>query len=181
MTIPQDSSICFTIGHILALAGKDAILENIEKEAEVGRRSRLLIGTVIIPIGAYFWKKWPEWSWMYLLKKRSRSLPIAVLAFSGYFTAFELGFKNASRLIKDGRTDEAVIHSIASLSALAVVSSLGWQRFRWRGTREEYEAGTAKDFLTDRRFLASILVSAALAGSATAVAAFKNVRCPTDG
>lgn len=163
MTIPMDASINFTLGHVFAVAGSEAILEDPEKERACLRRGRLFTALVAAPVGVYFLVRWPDWAWMYIARERSRSPALAALGFGCYIVAHELGFRNAARLIKAGKTDKAAIQGLASLSLLALIAAFGWERFRWQGTTAEFEAGNAVDVFKSRDFHASMVVAGIIA------------------
>lgn len=175
MTIPQDTAISFTMGHVFAVAGGDAIMNDPERARACLRRGRLFSALVTVPVGGYFVARWPDWSWFYIAGEHSRS-PVALAAgLGGYMLAHELGFRHAAKLIKEGRKDEAAIRGAASLSLLALLSAVGWKRFRWQGTREEFEAGTATDVFSNGDFLISLLVAGAVFLSAAAYVAYRNM------
>lgn len=174
MTIPMDSAISLTMGHVFAVAARDAVRDDPDKASACLRRSRLFEALVAVPIGAYFWVRWPDWAWMYIAGERSRSPALAAAGYSCYLAAHELGYRNAVRLIRQDRTDEAMIQGAASLSLLALISALGWRRFRWQGTDAEYREGSAVDVLSSRDFQVSMLVAGALFLAAAAVVVVKN-------
>ena len=174
MTIPMDSALSVTAGHVFAVAGREAIREDPEKARACLRRSRLFQALVAVPVGVYFWLRWPDWSWMYVAGKRSRSPALAAVGLSVYMLGHELGYRNAARLIRAGRADDAVIQGAASLSLLALVSAGGWRRFRWQGTTADFEGGTATDVLYSRDFQVSMLLAGAVVAAAALAVIKKN-------
>jgi hypothetical protein len=174
MTIPMDAAVSLTTGHAFAIAARDAVSDDPDRARACLRRGRLFTTLVFVPLGLYFWVRWPDWTWMYIAGRRSRSLPVTALGYCCYLVAHELGYRNAARLIEDGRTDEAVIHCAASLSVLALISAFGWRRFRWQGTAAEFEAGTAVDVLSSRDFRMSMLVTGTIFFGAAAAVVVKN-------
>lgn len=173
MTIPMDSAFSFTMGHVFAVARRDTLRDDVEKERACLHRSRLFEVLVFVPLGMYFWLRWPDWTWMYLVD-RSRSLLLAALGLSLYPISHELGYRNAMRLIKAGRSDKALTHCAASLVVLALVSAFGWRRFRWQGTTADFINGNAVDVFSSRDFQISMLVAAAIFTAAAAAVVVKN-------
>ncbi len=176
MTIPQDTAISFTMGHVFAVAGSDAIQNDPEKARACLRRGRVFSALVTVPVGGYFVVRWPDWSWFYLAGEHSRSPAAVAAGLGGYMIAHELGYRHASKLIREVRNDEAAIRGAASLGLLALVSAMGWKRFRWQGTREEYEAGTATDVFSNRDFMISLAVAGVVFLMAAAYVTYRNLR-----
>jgi hypothetical protein len=65
MTIPMDSAISLTMGHAFAVAGRDAIQCGDEGAKSCLLRSRAFTALVEVPLGCYFYARWPDWDWMY--------------------------------------------------------------------------------------------------------------------
>ncbi|MFH1150040.1 MAG: hypothetical protein V1748_06175 [Actinomycetota bacterium] len=176
MTIPMDNAVSFTMGHVFAVSARDAIRDDPAGAARCLTRGRLFTAFVFVPLGAYFYARWPEWTCMYLNGERLPVPLIAALGYPMYLVSHELGYRNAARLIGRGRVDEAVLQGAASLSALALVSAWGWRRFRWQGTGEEYRTGSARDVLKSVDFLLSMALFGAVFGAAAAAVVMKNRR-----
>ncbi|MHB8896862.1 MAG: hypothetical protein ACYC99_17045 [Candidatus Geothermincolia bacterium] len=176
MTIPMDCAITFTMGNLFAVAGSGAIESGDEGAKACLDRSRAFTAMVAVPVGFYFWKRWPDWSCMYLMGERSSSPIVGGVGLGSYVASNELGFRHAARLIREGRTDEAAIRGVASLSLLALVSAVGWRRFRWQGTCEQYESGEAIDIFKSGDFWVSILASAAVFVAGAAFVFIRNYR-----
>jgi hypothetical protein len=176
MTIPMDSAITFTMGHLFAVAGSEAIQSDGEGAKACLNRSRAFTAMVTVPVGSYFWARWPDWSWMYLVGERSSSPAVTAIGLGSYLASNELGFRHAAKLIREGRTDEAAIRGAASLSVLALIAAFGWRRFRWQGSREEFASGEAIDFLKSKDFWSSMVVAGALFLTGAAFMLIRNYR-----
>lgn len=162
MTIPMDSALSFTAGHVFAVAGAEAIAEDQEKEKECLNRGRLFTAMVTVPVGLYFLVRWPDWSWMYF-NERPRSPVLGAAGLSFYMLAHELGFRNAARLLRRGERGEALRQTAGALMLTVIMALVGLSRLRWIGTLEEYHEGTASDVFRDKSFLLSIVAAGALA------------------
>lgn len=176
MTIPMDSAITFTTGHLFALAGSEAIKSGDEGAKACLKRSRAFTAMVAVPVGCYFWARWPDWSWMYLVGEHSNSPAVTAIGLGSYMASNELGFRHAARLIREGRTDEAAIRGAASLSVPTLVAAFGWRRFRWQGSREEFKSGNAIDFLKSDDFWLSMMVTGAFFLSSAVFVIVRNYR-----
>lgn len=159
MTVPMDCSISYCAGNIFAVAAKDSITEEPEKVNTALNRGRLFTLLVTIPIGLYFMVRWPDWSWTYAAGRHSRSRIAGVLGLATYLASHEVGFRNAARLVEAGKANRAMAHAAAGFLAFCSVVAFGWSRFRWLGTREEYERGNALDFFRTPGALIPLLAS----------------------
>lgn len=163
MTIPLDSAISLTMGHAFAIAGGEAISQDPEMEKACLDRGRIFTALVTVPVGSYFLVRWPDWSWMYTVKKRSRSRLLGAIGLSMYLVANEIGFRNAARLIKAGKREEALLHAAGSLGLLSAISLVGFKRLHWIGTREQFEEGTAGSIFKSWQFIASMHLAGMIA------------------
>lgn len=174
MTIPADTCISFTAGHVFAVASAEAIEAGGAAEQECIERSRKFTALVTVPVGLYFLLRWPDWSWMYLTGEGSRNRLTGLLGVCAYLVANELGFRDAARLIKKGRREDALMATVASGGLLGLLSVLGARRLLLIGTKEEFKNGEATLALKHRGFLKSIVASGAFAGVPAAVVIAKN-------
>jgi len=156
MTVPMDCTISYTAGSVFALASGTPLKENPELEAEALRRGRLFTALVTVPIGIYFLKRWPDWSWMYLPGKHGRSPFLGVAGIFYYLASHEAGFRLGARLVKSGRTRWATASAVFSFIVFIAIILFGWNRFRWLGTIEEYREGKAVDCLVYPGFVISL-------------------------
>ena len=125
MTVPMDCAISYTAGSICALtAGKSAV-DDPEKKAAALRRGRLFTILVTLPIGAYFYKRWPDWSWMYMIGERSQKRVFGLLGLTGYLASHEAGFRVTSRSISKGKTGRALAGALLSFISFWLVVILG--------------------------------------------------------
>lgn len=53
------------MGHAFAVAGRDAIQCGDEGAKSCLLRSRAFTALVEVPLGCYFYARWPDWDWMY--------------------------------------------------------------------------------------------------------------------
>lgn len=163
MTIPMDTALSFTAGHVFAIAAQESIEQGNEEEEKVcAWRARLFTALVVVPIGLYFLWRWPDWSYMYFNGRYSRSRVLGALGLSCYIVAGELGYQNASRLIKSGNKVAAHASTVAAAMMTVLITLLGFDRLRWIGTIEDYRAGTAKDAFLKPGFHLALIGSGAL-------------------
>lgn len=162
MTVPVDSAFCYAAGHLFALAGSDAMEEDPGREGECLWRGRLFTALAVVPVGLLFLARWPEWSWMYCAGRRSRSRLLGALGLSLYVVAHELGFRNAARLIRAGKTSRAHVQTALALGLAGLVSLAGAGRMMRLGTCEEFRDGTARVTFLSPGFWAAIVASGVL-------------------
>lgn len=159
MTIPMDCAISYTAGSIFAAASGEAIAEDRDKEKEFLNRGRIFTALVTLPIGYYFYKRWPDWSWMYTIGGASSNPAMGAVGLAGYAIAHELGFRSTARLVKAGHKGRALGNILLGAVSFLMVVVLGWNRFRWQGTTSEYESGEARDALLCADFMVPLGVA----------------------
>lgn len=176
MTVPLDASLCFTAGHIFAIAAADPIKKSPEKAAECLNRSRAFTALVVAPVSLYFLFRWPHWSWMYKVKNRPRRAGLVALTFGLLMGMNELGYRNAARLVSEGRDRTAAAEGAATLSLPMMIGLVGIRRLVRLGTIEEFEAGEARFTPFSLDFLASISVAGIAAVAGALYVFIKNTR-----
>ena len=174
MTVPIDTTLCLAAGHAFAIAGADKIQKDPDKEVECLNRGRVYTAAVVVPVGAYFLIRWPDWSWAYTMKKGSRSKLLGALGLAGYLAAHEAGFRSAARSIREGRMDRALMGLAGSALLATLVTFGGFRRLHWLGTREEFESGTAKSIFRSPDFILSMLGAGAAAAPGAVYVIAKN-------
>jgi len=162
MTVPLDSAMCFTAGHIFAIAAGEAIGRDVETEEACLNRGRLFTALVVVTVGFVFLRKWPEWSCMYFVRRRSRSKLLGAVGLAGYVVAHELGFRNAARSIKAGRMVSAYAHTAASLGLVGLIGIALFRRLHWLGTVEEFENDIGRSIFTSPGFILTMAGSGAV-------------------
>lgn len=176
MTIPADAFISFTAGHVFAMASSNAIEHDREDERACLERSRLFTALVTVPISTLFVFLWPDWSWMYLTGDKAKNRLTGVFGVWSCLIANELGFRNAARLIRQGKKKDALTATAVSVAPLMVLSVIGAKRLLLLGTREDYVNGEATLVLRHKGFLFTLFSAGALAGPPALAVLAKNFR-----
>jgi hypothetical protein len=113
---------------------------------------------------------------MYLTGDKAKNRLTGLFGVWAYLIANELGFRNAARLLREGRKQDAYKATAASLAPLMLLSVVGAKRLLLLGTREEYRSGEAKLVLRNKGFLLTLFSVGALAGPPALAVLVKNFR-----
>ena len=144
-TVPFDVITNFLIGLLAALACRRGAYA---QKSLVW--NRYLLGLVLfelfffLPLGAYLYFFYPDWSLMYFvdpgaLAENTRRLA-GVLALAGYLGAIVGGFLLGARLIRAGRDKTALMIFLAAGLALAVFSLVTYRQLLNVGTYADWSA-----------------------------------------
>lgn len=124
------------------MCGKDGLLR-----AETRGTARMrAIGVVLVafvPFAAYYVRRYPDWSWMYLVD--SGSIPAALTyGMLGVYMLFTwAGFELGAVLVTRVQPLVALLHAVSDGVVIVVISLWGWHRLLHAGTYAEYHGDGA--------------------------------------
>ncbi|HUT51943.1 MAG TPA: hypothetical protein VM658_00995 [bacterium] len=144
-TVPFDILLNFIIGMLAALAWREGL-----REHQSLAINRYLLGVVLfelfffIPLGAYLYFFFPDWSLMYFVNPaalaESTREAVGGLALLAYMAAIVGGFLLAADLVRKDRDGTAMLILLIAAVALGVFSALTLARLMGVGTYAEFTA-----------------------------------------
>lgn len=161
MTIPALIIISALVGSSVAYAARIQI-RTLQRTAFTTRYFSALMlfeGMILIPIGAYFYSFYPDWSWMYLLESATLSGGIGVMTMVGYPVAAALGYLvgyYSARASSDWVTIMFIIFMFIGLVGLIAVAK---NKLYWVGTYEQYHRAAGLKTLTSTSLFPSMLLA----------------------
>lgn len=167
MTIPGLLVINLFVGVSMAFAARIQI-RTLQRPLFFSRyfsALMLLEFMILLPIAAYFYAFYPDWSWMYLVDVSSTNVAIGVMTIIAYPIACVMGYMVGYYSARGNSDWISIVFAVFVILGFIGMIAVAKDKLLWVGTYEQYHRNAGlKPFTSTSLFPSTVL---SFAGSAT--------------
>jgi hypothetical protein len=113
---------------------------------------------ILLPVAAYFYAFYPDWSWMYLVDTSSANAAIGVMTIIAYPIACLMGYMVGYYSARGNSDWVAVVFAIFIVAGLMGMIVVAEDKLLWVGTYEQYHRNAGlKPFISTSLFPSAVL------------------------
>ena len=162
MTIPALTVISALVGASIAFSARIQI-RTLQRPVFSGRYFIALMmfeGMILLPIGAYFYSFYPDWSWMYLTDTSTLNNGMAVMSMAIYPVAATMGYLIGYYSAKSASDWVTIMFMVFMIIGVVGLFAVARSKIMWIGTYEQYHRAVGLEKITSTSLLPSTILAA---------------------